>query len=314
MEPRNDLDHGEAIKEPAEPRDHVLPIQEKTSANIGLTLSTTKLETAPGASVETILKIRNVSIIADRFHIKVEGLDPTWWTLSIPTFASFPGDYGESKLTIPPPKEADAIADSYSFRVKAISESKLQKETVVAALPVLRGFVVWGVEMSPTKMVKRSGIYRINAHNSGNTDAVVLLEGKDPEEVLIFSFSWDKVIVPAGGTTQVQLTIYPKKGEQRNTCNLQVISKHVRACKEVKVPNGQLDYPSRRKVPWWLVLVALGVIGIVLILLGISAGLYQSTTLYFFSSTLYKSYMIPLIIGGAILIIAGAAVARRKNK
>jgi hypothetical protein len=64
------------------------------SANIGLSLSSTKIETTPGKPVEVILKIRNLGIIVDRFHIKVEGLDPAWWTLSIPTFASFPGDHG----------------------------------------------------------------------------------------------------------------------------------------------------------------------------------------------------------------------------
>jgi uncharacterized membrane protein len=60
--------------------------------------------------------------------------------------------------------------------------------------------------------------------------------------------------------------------------------------------------------------VALGVIGIILILLGIGAGVYQTTTLYFFSSTPYRSYMLPLIIGGAILIIAGVVIGRRKTK
>jgi uncharacterized membrane protein len=291
-----------------------LSTQDQTSANIGLSLSTTELETAPGGSVEIIIKIRNLSTIVDRFHIKVSGLDPTWWTLSIPTFACFPRDQGESKLTIHPPKEAEAMAGSYSFRVKAVSEANPQEETVVAAMLVLHGFIIWEVELSPTKVVGYSGTYRIIASNSGNTDAVLLLEGKDPEESLIFNFSQDKVTVPAGETTQVKLTIYPKKGEERKTHYFQVISKQVGASKEVKVLSGQLEYLPRRKFPWWLVPAALGVIGIVLILLGIGAGVYQSTTLYFFTSTPYQSYMLPLIIVGAILIIVGAVIGLRKNK
>jgi len=291
-----------------------LPSQDRTSANIGLSLSTTELETAPGGSMEIILKIRNLSNIVDRFHIKVIGLDPTWWTLSIPTFACFPRDQGESKLTIHPPKEAEAMAGSYSFRVKAVSEANPQDETVVAAMLVLRGFVVWEVELSPTKVMGPNGTYRITASNSGNADAVLLLEGKDPEESLIFNFSQDKVTVPAGGTTQIKLTIYPKKVEERKIHYFQVMCKHVGPSKEVKVLNGQLEYLSPRKLPWWLVPAALSIIGIILVLLGIGAGLYQSTTLYLFSSKPYQNYMLPLIIVGAILIIAGVVIGRWKKK
>ena len=64
------------------------------------------------------------------------------------------------------------------------------------------------------------------------------------------------------------------------------------------------------------------VIGIVLILLGIGAGVYQTTTteshlfgLFSTSSTStpYQSYMVPLIIGGAVLIIVGAVIGRSKE-
>jgi disulfide bond formation protein DsbB len=59
---------------------------------------------------------------------------------------------------------------------------------------------------------------------------------------------------------------------------------------------------------------ALGIIGIILILLGIGAGIYQTTTFYVFSSTPYKSYMVPLIIVGAVFIMTGAVIGlRNKN-
>jgi hypothetical protein len=286
---------------------------EKMSANISLSLSSTKLETSPGQSVDTTIKIRNLSIIIDRFHIKIEGLDPTWWTLSIPTFACFPRDVGESKLTIHPPKEAEAMAGSYSFRVKAVSEANPGEETIVAALLILRGFISWDIEISPTKATGHSGTYRITAHNSGNTDAVLLLEGKDPEEALIFDFNHDQVSVPAGGTTHTQLTVYPKKGEQRKIYNFQVMVKYAGTSQEVKMSIGQLEYLSRSRFPRWLVPAALGIIGIILILLGIGAGIYKTTTLYVFSSTPYKSYMVPLIIVGAVFIAASVVIGLRSK-
>lgn len=288
--------------------------QETTSPNIGLSLSSTRLETSPGQPVETILKIQNRGTIVDRFHIKVEGLDPNWWTLSIPTFASFPGDIGESKLTISPPKEADAMAGGYSFRVKAFSEADPRQETIVSALLLLRGFVTWEIEVSPTRVVGRSGTYHITASNSGNADAILLLEGKNPEEALVFDFSKNKISVPAGGTSQTKLIVYPKKGEQRKLYDFQVTSKYAGPSKDVKIFIGQLEYSSPPRFPWWLLPVTLGIIGAVLIGLGIGAGLYKTTTLYFFTSTPYKSYMLPLIIGGSILLAAGALIGLRKNR
>ena len=288
--------------------------QETTSPNIGLSLTSTQLETSPGQPVETVLKIRNQSNIVDRFHIKVEGLDTNWWTLSIPTFASFPGDVGESKLTILPPKEADAMAGGYSFRVKAFSEADPRQETIVTALLLLRGFVTWEIEVSPTRVVGRRGTYHITANNSGNADAILLLEGKDPEEALVFDFNKDKITVPAGGTTQTKLTVYPKKGEQRKLYDFQITSKYAGPSKEVKMFIGQLEYLSPPRFPWWLMPVTLGVVGTVLIALGIGAGLYKTTTLYVFTSTPYKSYMLPLIISGSILLAVGAMIGLRKNR
>jgi uncharacterized membrane protein len=295
--------------------------QAKTSPNIGLSLSVTELETAPGGSVQTILSVHNSSNIVDRFHIKVEGLDPTWWTLSVPNLALFPGDRSESKLTIRVPKEAEAMAGSYSFRVKATSEADLREETVVAALLLVHGFVSWEVEMSPTRVEARKGTYRINAHNSGNADAVLLFEGKDPEEALTFGFGRNKVTVPAGGDSQVQLTIYPKQGDRQKAYYFQVTSKLASSSREVKILSGQLDYiPPKR--PWWIMPAVVGGVGTVLILLGIGAGIYQATTteshlfgLYSTSSssTPYRVFTIPLLIIGTLLVIAGILIWRRKR-
>jgi hypothetical protein len=232
---------------------------------IGLTLSSTKLETAAGESVETSLTIRNLSLIVDRYHITVEGLDPTWWTLSIPAFSLFPRDQGEIKLTIHPPRDTEAKAGSYSFRVKATSEANPDEVTIVEALLLLHGFVVYEIEMSPTKITGRSGTYNITAHNLGNTDAVIVLEAKDPEEALLYSFDNDKVTVPAGGSSKIHLTVRPKKDEPQKFYTFEVLSrqssKEKTLARNVQALMGQLECPrQKRKFPWRLALVVAGII------------------------------------------------------
>ena len=229
------------------------------SANIGVTLSTTKLEAAAGASVETAISIKNQSQIVDQFLVKVEGLDPTWWSLSVSSVSLFPGDQDQTKLTVRPPKEAEAKAGSYPFQIKVISQANTQEVTTVDAYLILRGFSSWEAEMSPTKITGRSGTYRIKITNSGNADASVVFEAKDPEEGLVYRFDRDKLEVPPGGIAQANVTVHPKKGEPKKLYTFQVTARPPEMkvpSREAKVLSGQLEYPKGRNLKWlWLLLI-----------------------------------------------------------
>jgi hypothetical protein len=236
------------------------------SANMVLSLSATKLEVVPGESVEATITIRNQSQIVDQFGIRIQGLDPSWWTLSTSSVSLFPGEQGEAKLTIHPPKEAESKAGSYSFQVRAVSQANPEEMTEEEAYLVLRGFLVWDVEMSPTKVAGRSGTYRITANNSGNTDITLIFEGKDPEEALDYTFSHDKVTVPAGESALITLKVRPRKEERDKLYSFQVLVRPAGAevsSKEVKTINGKLEY-KRRRLPWkWMLLgVAIVVIAV----------------------------------------------------
>jgi len=233
------------------------------SANIVLSLSSTKLEVAPGESIETTITIRNQSKIVDQFGIRIQGLDPTWWTLSNPSISLFPGDQGETKLTIHPPKEAESKAGSYTFQVRAVSQANAEEMTEEEAYLVLRGFLVWDVEMSPTKVVGRSGTYRLTASNSGNTDITLIFEGKDAEEALDYTFSHKKVTVPAGESALITLKLNPKKKEKGKLHNFQVLARLAEAkvsSKEAKTIDGQFEYQRRWPWKWILLGVAIAVV------------------------------------------------------
>lgn len=165
----------------------------------------------------------------------------------------FSRDQGEVKLTIRPPKEAEAKAGSYSFQVRAVSQANPEEVTGEDAYLTLRGFLVWDVEISPTKVVGESGTYRLTASNSGNTDITLICEGKDPEEVLDYSFGHDKLIVPAGESASITLQARLKKGEtgkKGEVYNFQVRVTPAGAkvpSREAKTVNGQLEYQRRRE-------------------------------------------------------------------
>jgi hypothetical protein len=230
------------------------------SANIGVTLSTTKLEAAAGASIETAISIKNQSQIVDQFVIKVEGLDPMWWSLSLSSVSLFPGDQDQTKLTLHPPKEAEAKAGSYPFQIKVISQANTQEITTTDGFLVIRGFSSWEAEMSPTKVTGSSGTYKIKIINNGNADANVLFEAKDPEEGLVYQFDRNEISVPPGGSMQANLNVRPKKGEPKKLYTFQVTARPPEAkafSRDIKVLSGQLEYPkTKRNLKWlWLLLI-----------------------------------------------------------
>jgi uncharacterized membrane protein len=228
------------------------------SASIVLSVSSTKLEVAPGESVETTITIRNQSKIVDQFGIRIQGLSPTWWTLSTPSVSLFPGDQDQAKLTIHPPKEAETKAGSYSFQVRVVSQANPEEVTEREVYLVLRGFLVWDVEMSPTKVVGEAGTYRVTASNSGNTDITLLLKGKDAEEALDYTFNHDELIMPAGGNVSVTLQVSPKRGKKAKKgklYNFQVLVRPAEAkvpSRETKTITGQLEYQRQRRRPSWI--------------------------------------------------------------
>jgi hypothetical protein len=239
------------------------------SANIKVTLSSDKLEVAAGVTVEATVSIRNQSQIVDQFAIKVDGLDPTWWSLSVSSVSLFPGDQDEAKLTIRPPKEAEAKAGSYSFQVKVVSQANPQDSTMAEAYLVLKGFTSWEAEMAPSKIVGRSGTYRIKVNNSGNSDASIVFEAKDSEEGLYYTFAPNAATVPAGNSSQVNLTVKPKKGEPKKQYSFQVMLKPADSkapSREVKMLNGQLEYPKGRNL-WWLLLLLIPILIVAAVLM-----------------------------------------------
>jgi hypothetical protein len=133
---------------------------------------------------------------------------------------------------------------------------------------ILRGFLVWDVEMSPTKVAGASGTYQITVTNSGNTDIRLILEGKDPEEALEYTFRHDKVIVPAGESVLITLQVRPKQGQKEKLYSFRVLVRPAEAkvsSKEAKTMDGQLDYQLRHW-PWKWILLGLAIVAAALLI------------------------------------------------
>jgi hypothetical protein len=245
---------------------------------INVTLSPTTLEVNAGESVELTATIHNRSQVVDQFTIALEGLATTWYDFSVASVSLFPGDKDQIKVAVHPPKTADTKAGSYPFTVRAISGADPQQSTGAEASVEVHTFAGLSADMSPTRIVGRSGTYVITLNNQGNADVTQSFEASDPEEGLNYTFKPEEVTVPAGGSATVELVAKLKKkpkidGEKEYP--FQVVVKPTGADKfspEAKTLNGQLVYERKArpkpKIPRWLIGVLAGVaVAIIVILL-----------------------------------------------
>ncbi len=280
------------------------------SDKIGVTLSSNALEVNAGESVELTATIHNRSQIVDQFTFAMEGLDPAWCDLSVASVSLFPGDKDQVRITIHPPRTAETKAGSYPFTVKAVSGADPQEFTVAEASLMVRTFAGLSVEMSPTRVVGRSGTYVITLNNEGNTDVAQSFEASDAEEALAYTFKPEEVTVPAGGSATAELHAQLKKKpkiEGEKEYPFQVVVKPSGADRfspEAKTINGQLVYERKARpkarMPRWLIAVIVAVVAVIIgILLFRSCAISPPSIIEFAYEPAEEGYMLFWLVEGA---------------
>ena len=73
-----------------------------------------------------MVNVRNSSKTVDVLSIEVQGLDPSWFDLSVGSASLFPEDHFESTLSLTPPRQSDAMAQTYPFSIVVINPGRIQ--------------------------------------------------------------------------------------------------------------------------------------------------------------------------------------------
>jgi hypothetical protein len=71
-----------------------------------------------GATVPLGIEVANRSDEADRFEMEVEGLDPDWTAVPVPTFAADPRDIQTEKVFFKPPRVSESSAGTFPFVIR----------------------------------------------------------------------------------------------------------------------------------------------------------------------------------------------------
>ena len=95
-------------------------------------LAARHLRLNPGEKVETSVKVYNDSKIVDVYSIEVDGLDDSWYDLSLNSASLFPGDSFSSILSIDLPRASSSTARTYLFTIKVTSRQDPAGESSLA--------------------------------------------------------------------------------------------------------------------------------------------------------------------------------------
>ncbi len=182
------------------------------AGRIELSLTPTSFPVEPGgAAVEAALLVRNAGSVVDQFLLRVEGLDPSWYTLSPMSVSLFPGDQVAAQLVLRAPD--NATGGRYEFQVIAVSRDDSGESAVVEATAEVAG--AGGIELAlvPRRVTaRRRATYRLSSRNPGNVDRRVRLVASDPGGELAFRFNPDEFVVPAGREASATLDVWPRRG------------------------------------------------------------------------------------------------------
>ena len=175
-------------------------------------LSTDLVSVEAGATVPLGIEVVNRAEAADRFELEVEGLDPEWTAVPVPTFPIGPGDTSTEKVFFRPPRTPESQSGNYPFVIKLRSLTTGEQRTVQGVLQV-QAYHHLSAEITPKKGVvasfRRRANFIVTLMNLGNVEHTLQLSGNDPEEALTFEFEHDSVTLGPGQQKDVVITVQP---------------------------------------------------------------------------------------------------------
>lgn len=175
-------------------------------------LSTDLVSVEAGATMPLAIEVVNRAEESDRFELEVEGLDPEWTAVPVPTFVVGAGETSSEKVFFRPTRTPESLAGNYPFVVKVRSLNSGEQRTAQGVLQI-QAYHHMSAEISPKKgMVaafRRRNRFTLTLMNLGNAEHTLHLYGSDPEEALAFDFESDQVTISPGQQRDVEMVVSP---------------------------------------------------------------------------------------------------------
>ena len=172
------------------------------------------IQIEPGATVPLQCKIENLKDQTDHFEIFVEGIDPEWVAIPVPSFAVDSKQQNVEKILLKPPRVSESLIGTYPFVIKVRSLQAGEIRTAQGMIE-MKPFRHLSIDISPKRGTvspfHKEFIYQLTVINLGNSEQAFQLFANDPEDGCAFEFENEKVILGPGQQKNLKLTARSSK-------------------------------------------------------------------------------------------------------
>lgn len=185
------------------------------------------LQVEPGATVPVGVEVVNKAEQADTFEVSIEGLDPEWTAVPVPTFRVEPGETATERFFLKPPRASESLSGAYPFAVRVRSYETGEARSAQGMLEV-KPFNHLAMDVQPRKGVlsafAKECSYKVTAINLGNTDHTLQLYANDPDDAFAYEFHEEQVAVAPGQQKEIDLTARARRKSLLSNPRLSLVS------------------------------------------------------------------------------------------
>jgi type II secretory pathway pseudopilin PulG len=179
---------------------------------VSASLSSSRVEVAPGGTATVELTVRNTGSVVDEFRIEVLGEGAQWTAPSPAVLPLFPGASAPVTITFNPPRRSDRVAGEVDVAIKVVSREDADGSAVEELVVAIGGFDSPDAELVPrTVRASRKANVQVAIDNLGNRRMQRSLVATDADQKLKFETVPSDVVVEAGRAEFAKVTIKPVK-------------------------------------------------------------------------------------------------------
>lgn len=182
--------------------------------SFALRLASDLVQVDAGATVPLGVEASNRDDEADTYEIQIEGLDPEWTAVPVPSFTVEGHDIHTEKIFLKPPRVTESLAGTYPFVITLRSLNSGETRSAQGVLEI-RPFHHVSVDVSPKKgsisPFSKECTFDVTVMNLGNSEHTLQLFASDPDDECAFDFDPDKVTVGPGQQKAVAMRASGKR-------------------------------------------------------------------------------------------------------
>lgn len=167
-----------------------------------------------GSNTPLAIEVTNHSETTDQYELEVEGLDPEWTAVPMPSFSVEPGESQTVRIFFKPERSSENLAGNYPFAIKIRSLETGATRTEQGTLQI-KPYNHLSMEVSPKKGVfspiSRNNHFTACVVNLGNSELDLQVFGSDPEDSLVYEFDQAQVTLGPGQQRDIQVTVTPRQ-------------------------------------------------------------------------------------------------------